>query len=750
MQGQGSTVYVAFGSEVKLSEGDCRRPGNEWAAFRLGIKGWVGACWLMESIKVHGRGLVCVDWVPQVRILSHSSIGGFLTQAGCSSVVEGFAFGLAMVLLPMVVDQGLIARKLVEKGIGVEVPRKEDGSFTGDDIAKSLRFVMVEDEGKVFRAKAKECKDLFGDEELHDFYVSESIQHLKRGSLHILMLPWFAFGHLLPFLELAKSIARKGHRISFLTTPKNAARLPAIPPPLTPFINFIEIPLPKIEHLPENAEATIDLPSADLRPYLSKAFDTFEQKLSDLIQTKQISSLDCILFDYAAHWVPTIAIKFSVPCAFFSIFNASSLSFFGPPSAQMGGAGAWTRAEELTLLPTWIPFPSTIVFRSFEAHQMFNATIPDASGVSEMYRAGKSILGSQIVLIRSCKELEPEWLQLLGHLYGKPVIPVGLLPPSIEQGWHASLDWLDKQGQGSTVYVAFGSEVKLSVAQVKEIAVGLELSGLHFVWALRARSMPVGLMESIKVHGRGLVCIDWVPQVRILAHPSIGGFLTHAGCSSVVEGLAFGLVMVLLPMIIDQGLIARKLVEKEIGVEVPRKEDGSFTGVEIAKCLRFAMVEDEGKVLRAKAKECRDMFGDEELHDFYVSESIQHLKRLVEVDLSSTHKKSEKFTLLPSWIYFPSTIIFCSFEARQIFNGAVPDASAISEAYRLAKSIQGCQIVLIHSCKELEPQPLQLVSHLYKKSEFYHPQLNKDSTRRLIGYKSKEMAQLCMFPSEVK
>ncbi|KAH0463327.1 hypothetical protein IEQ34_007909 [Dendrobium chrysotoxum] len=184
------------------------------------------------------------------------------------------------------------------------------------------------------------------------------------------------------------------------------------------------------------------------------------------------------------------------------------------------------------------------------------------------------------------------------------------------------------------MYVAFGSELKLSDTQVKEITVGLELSGLHFVWALRAGSVPAGLVESIKLHGFGLFCMDWFPQVRILAHPSIGGFLTHAGYSSVVEGLAFGLTMVLLPMIIDQGLIARRLVEKGSGVEVPRKEDGSFTGDEIAKSLRFAMVEDEGKVLRAKAKECRYLFGDEELHDFYVSESIQHLKRLVEAGLS--------------------------------------------------------------------------------------------------------------------
>ncbi|KAH0463311.1 hypothetical protein IEQ34_007893 [Dendrobium chrysotoxum] len=452
---------------------------------------------------------------------------------------------------------------------------------------------------------------------------------MEGGSLHILMLPWLAFGHLLPFLELSKSLARKGHRISFLTTTRNVARLPTIPPPLTASINFIEITLPQIEHLPENATATIDLPSDDLRPYLRKAFDTLDQKLSDLIQNKEISSLDIIVFDYAAHWVPQIAAKFGVPCAFFAVFKASSLSFFGPPSALLGGAGARTKEEDFTMLPAWIPFPSTAVYRPFESRELFKpGCIPDASGVSETYRFGISIQGSQIVLIRSCKELEPEWLQLLGQLYEKPIIPVGLLPPSIEQGWHAALDWLDKQEQGSTVYVAFGSEVKLNSAQVQEIAIGLELSELPFVWALRAGSVPAGLVESIQDRGHGLVCMDWVPQLRILAHASIGGFLTHGGWNSIVEGLAFGRAMVVLPMIFEQGLNARNLVEKGFAVEVPRKEDGSFTGDGIAKSLRLAMFEDEGEELRTKAKQCTNVFGNEELNDFYVSESIEHIRRI--------------------------------------------------------------------------------------------------------------------------
>ncbi|XP_020598053.1 putative UDP-rhamnose:rhamnosyltransferase 1 [Phalaenopsis equestris] len=466
---------------------------------------------------------------------------------------------------------------------------------------------------------------------------------MEDGSLHILMLPWLAFGHLLPFLELSKSFALKGHRITFLTTPRNVARLPKISPPISHLINFLQLPLPQIDHpppLPQNAEATIDLPSDHLRPYLRKAFDSLGQKLSDLIQNKQISSPDCIVFDYAAaaYWVPPIAAKFGVPCIFFALHNAAALSFFGPPSSLLGGAGARSTAEEFTVLPSWITFPSTIAYSAFEARKLFDpSVIPDASGVSESYRFGKSIQGCQLVLISSCKDLESEWLQLLDQIYEKPVVPVGLLPPSTGQGWHEAFEWLDKQDKGSVAYVSFVSEVKLSAAQVKEIAIGLEESELPFVWALRTESVPVGLVERIKHLGRGLVCLDWVPQIRILSHASVGGFLTHGGWSSIVEGLGFGLAMVVLPMMFDQGLNARHMVEKGLAVEVPRKEDdGSFTRDGIAKSLRFAMVEDEGNALRKRAKECVDLFGDKELHDLYVSQSIERIRRLV---VSAYHER---------------------------------------------------------------------------------------------------------------
>ena len=131
------------------------------------------------------------------------------------------------------------------------------------------------------------------------------------------------------------------------------------------------------------------------------------------------------------------------------------------------------------------------------------------------------------------------------------------------------------------MYVAFGSEAKLTSAQLQAVALGLEAFGMPFLWAYRApvdsdaRDGAAGLPEGFKerVNGWGLVCRGWVPQVRLLAHGSVGGFVMHSGWGSVTEGLARGVRLALLPLVFDQGLIARHLVEKKMGVEVARDED---------------------------------------------------------------------------------------------------------------------------------------------------------------------------------
>ncbi|KAM0926766.1 hypothetical protein ACQ4PT_003340 [Festuca glaucescens] len=461
----------------------------------------------------------------------------------------------------------------------------------------------------------------------------------KKNTLVI--LPWLAFGHILPFAEFAKRVARQGHRVTLLSTPNNTRRLIDIPPVLAGLIRVVDIPLPRVECLPEQAEATIDLPSDDLRPYLRRAYDAaFRDELSRLLQEEE-SRPDWVIADYASYWAPAVAASHGVPCAFLSLFGAAALGFFGTTEALVGvGEHARTEPAQFTVVPEYVPFPTTVAFRGYEAREAFEpGMLPDDSGVSEGYRFAKSIEGCKFVGIRSSAKFEPEWLQLLGELYQKPVIPVGFFPPPPQQdvaGHEATMRWLDSQAPNSVVYAAFGSEVKLKSAQLQRIALGLEASGLPFIWAFRLPTdtitalgdgtdgLPEGFEE--RLAGRAVICRGWVPQVSFLAHASVGGFLTHAGWNSVTEGLAQGVRLVLLPLMFEQGLNARNLVDKKIGVEVARdEEDGSFAPDDITAALRKVMVEDEGEEFGAKVKELAKVFGDDEVNDQCVRDFLRHL-----------------------------------------------------------------------------------------------------------------------------
>ncbi|XP_042505899.1 UDP-glycosyltransferase 91C1 [Macadamia integrifolia] len=439
----------------------------------------------------------------------------------------------------------------------------------------------------------------------------------NSSKLHVTMLPWLAMGHLIPFLELSKYLAREGHRISFISTPRNIRRLSNFSSNLSPLITLIELPLPHVHGLPENAESSMDIP-ANKSQYLKIAFDGLEGPIAAILEG---STPDWIIYDYASHWLPSIAARLGVPCAFYGLFTAAMLAFLGPPSVSLGGEATWSTAEDLTVSPSWVPFPSNIVFR---LHEVKHSLPENISGVSDSYRFGIALRDCEIVAVRSRVEFEPEWFDLLTQFWQKPVIPIGFLPPVEDEvnstEWVELRAWLDKRRTESVVYVALGTEARLSQEQVNELALGLELSGLPFFWVLRelpgstkdGRNMgmlPDGFED--RTRNRGLVYKGWAPQFRILGHSAIGGILTHCGWNSVIEALRLGRALILLPVMNDQGLNARLLEEKKIGLEIPRDErDGSFTRDSVADSVRLVMVEKEGESLRSKAKEAREMFGN--------------------------------------------------------------------------------------------------------------------------------------------
>ncbi|XP_016549565.2 putative UDP-rhamnose:rhamnosyltransferase 1 [Capsicum annuum] len=170
--------------------------------------------------------------------------------------------------------------------------------------------------------------------------------------LHIAVFPWLAFGHMIPYLELSKLVAQKGHTVSFISTPRNIDRLPKLPPNLVQFLKFVKLPLPRVENLPENAEATIDVPYEQAK-YLKIAQDGLEEPMAKFLEG---SAPDFILFGFTSYWIPSIASKFNIPTAHFGIFIAAFLVFTGPVPGLNNDYGGRMTLEEYTVPPKWVPF----------------------------------------------------------------------------------------------------------------------------------------------------------------------------------------------------------------------------------------------------------------------------------------------------------------------------------------------------------------------------------------------------------
>ncbi|XP_057967452.1 putative UDP-rhamnose:rhamnosyltransferase 1 [Malania oleifera] len=459
------------------------------------------------------------------------------------------------------------------------------------------------------------------------------------SQIHVAMVPWLAFGHLIPFLQLSIALAKAGVRVSFVSSPKNIQRLPKFPPHLQHLINLVALPLPAVDLLPEGAEATTDIPFEKIQ-YLKIAYDLLKNPFKQFVAG---ALPDWILIDFSAPWAAEVAEESRIPLVYFSVFSTAKCAFFGPPKYLAGNGRTSVRPspESMTCPPDWVSFPSKVAYRRHEAIAMHAGVYGEnASGITDGERLAKVVQTCQAVAIRTCAEFEGEYLNLHRELIGKPVIPVGLLLPekteekgNTDVSWSEIFKWLDERKPKSVVFVGFGSECKLSRDQVYEIACGLELSELPFLWALRKPSWAIDDADAQppefgrRTKGQGVVCMGWAPQMEILAHPSIGGSLFHAGWGSAIEALQFGHCLVVLPFIIDQGLNARLLVEKGLGVEVERGEDGTFGGEDIANSLRMAMVSEEGEQLRARAKEAAVIFGDGKLHQqHYVQGFVEYLK----------------------------------------------------------------------------------------------------------------------------
>jgi pathogen-inducible salicylic acid glucosyltransferase len=122
-------------------------------------------------------------------------------------------------------------------------------------------------------------------------------------------------------------------------------------------------------------------------------------------------------------------------------------------------------------------------------------------------------------------------------------------------------EWLDSKETGSVVYVSFGSMAALGEEQMAEIAWALKKSDCCFLWAVRElerKKLPSNFVEE---SSKKSLLVTWSPQLEVLAHKSVGCFMTHCGWNSTLEALSLGVPMVAMPHWIDQPTNAKCIAD---------------------------------------------------------------------------------------------------------------------------------------------------------------------------------------------
>ncbi|XP_042028968.1 cyanidin 3-O-galactoside 2''-O-xylosyltransferase FGGT1-like [Salvia splendens] len=431
-------------------------------------------------------------------------------------------------------------------------------------------------------------------------------------SLKIIMYPWLAMGHLTSFLHISNKLAERGHTIFFLLPPKTQPKLQQFN--LYPhLITFLPLTIPHLQGLPHGAQTTADVPF-HLHSLLRRAMDLTQPSIEQLLDELKP---EFIFFDFTP-WLPALARRFKVKSVHYCTISPAAVAYMirDEPSA-----------EAFLEPPAGFP-PSAIKLHTHEARALLqvNNSREYESATTFVQRMLRCFEDCDGLGFRSCREMEGPYCDFVETRFKKPVMLTGFFAAKAEP-W-ARLDnkwreWLDEFETKSVVYCAFGSEARLTKDEFEEVVLGLELTGLPFLAALKPLGAEEGLALVVR-ESKGVVVDDWVQQQLILQHPSVGCFVTHCGSGSLSEAMVSECVMVAAPHAGDQVINARVAAgELRVAVEVERDGDGLLTKEGVAEAVRMVM--GDGREVRENHAKLRELLLGQGFEDSYMDAFVTNL-----------------------------------------------------------------------------------------------------------------------------
>ncbi|KAK9058220.1 hypothetical protein SSX86_023060 [Deinandra increscens subsp. villosa] len=429
---------------------------------------------------------------------------------------------------------------------------------------------------------------------------------------HFVLFPFMSQGHSIPLLHLSHILSNRHISVTVITTSANHSAVKSTLK--NDSISVIDISFPDNSvTAPPGVEITDKLPC--MSSFIDFVDSTKQLQPQFELAVRNLPPVSCIISDGFLFWTQDSADKLGIPRLVFNGMNIFSMTMCNIMEQFKPHAAVGSDNE-----PFPVPDFPRIKLTANDFGPPFNELEPKGPEFEFMVRLQKTAARSRGLVVNSFYELEPEFNDYWNRNYAPKAWLVGPFCVAIPQTTPKEtaekpkwIQWLDVKlaAHEPVLYVCFGSQAEASVEQLVEVAVGLERSNVSFVWVVKPKELRlIGEGFEARVEGRGKVVAEWVDQMDILKHEAVCGFMSHCGWNSVLESICAGVGILAMPLIAEQHLNARMVVE-EVGMGLrlwPRDKvaRGVVGAEEVAEVAVELMRGEGGRRVRKRAEEVRE------------------------------------------------------------------------------------------------------------------------------------------------
>ncbi|KAK4353275.1 hypothetical protein RND71_028793 [Anisodus tanguticus] len=338
---------------------------------------------------------------------------------------------------------------------------------------------------------------------------------------HALVIPCPFQGHINPAIHLSLKLASKGFIITFVNTQFIHSQITKA--------QLTSSSKPNNDHsiFSKACESGLDIRYVTIfdgfpldfdrnmnsLPFLEGLINQFsghvDELVGKLVKDNYVDPITCLVADTFFVWPSIIAKKYEIvnvsfftePALVFALYYHLDLleenGHFGSEENRKDSVDyiPGVKSIEASDLPS--------LFQNSVVHQL-------------IYKAFQDVRQADIIIANTVQELELETITSIQEKHNfyaiGPIVSANFTELTISSSLWFEFDctqWLDTKPCGSVLYVSFGSVALVNKEDILELAHGLMLSEVNFIWILRFNGLgqdekdilPLGYEEAVKDRG---------------------------------------------------------------------------------------------------------------------------------------------------------------------------------------------------------------------------------------------------------